>query len=67
MEIEVEQEFDGRWIAEIPAIPGAMAYGCSCDDALDKVKALALRVLADKMEHGEVVDEAVEEFFAVTA
>ena len=67
MEIEIEQETDGRWLAEIPALPGTLAYGDSREDASDKAKALALRVLADKMEHGEPVDETVEEWFTVAA
>jgi predicted RNase H-like HicB family nuclease len=48
--IEFEQETDGRWIAEIPEIPGVLAYGETRMQAGEKVKALALRVLADKME-----------------
>jgi len=62
MEIEIEKETDGRWVAEIPALPGAMVYGASRDDAVERVKALALRVLADadKLEHGETVDATVE-------
>ena len=51
--VEIEQEADGRWIAEIPDLPGVMAYGKSADDARAKVQALALRVLADRLEHGE--------------
>jgi len=51
--VELEQESDGRWIAEIPELPGVMAYGKSSDDAQAKVQALALRVLADRLEHGE--------------
>ena len=51
--VEMEQESDGRWIAEIPELPGVMAYGTSADDARAKVQALALRVLADRLEHGE--------------
>ena len=51
--VEMEQESDGRWIAEIPELPGVMAYGESSADALSKVQALALRVLADRLEHGE--------------
>ena len=54
--IETEREVDGRWIAEIPAIPGAMAYGPSKSDAQKAVQALALRVLADRLEHGEEVE-----------
>lgn len=48
IELEFEQEDDGRWIAEAPAWPGVMAYGAGRDDAARRVKALALRVIADK-------------------
>jgi predicted RNase H-like HicB family nuclease len=51
--IETEQEEDGRWIAEITDLPGVLVYGKSQQDAVVRVKALALRVLADQMEHGE--------------
>jgi predicted RNase H-like HicB family nuclease len=50
-EIEFEQETDGRWIAEIPEIPGVLAYGVTPLQAGAKAKALALRVLADRMEN----------------
>jgi len=53
--IEIEQESDGRWIAEIAALPGVLAYGTTPTDAIAKVQALALRVLADKIDHGEAV------------
>ena len=53
--VEVEQEQDGRWIAEVPDLPGVMVYGKSRNDAISKVQALALRVLADRLEHGESV------------
>lgn len=53
--IETEQEEDGRWIAEILEIPGALVYGNSQKQAITKVQALALRVLADKLENGEIV------------
>ena len=53
--IESEQEEDGRWIAEIPEIPGALLYANSQNQAITKVQALALRVLADKLENGEIV------------
>ena len=66
LKIEFEQEEDGRWIAEIPALPGVMAYGSSRDDAQDKVEALALRVLADRLDHGETVPE-VGGLFVVAA
>jgi predicted RNase H-like HicB family nuclease len=55
--IEIEQEEDGRWIAEVPVLPGVLAYGSSQEQAADRAKALALRVLADRLEHGEVVPE----------
>lgn len=51
--IEMEQEQDGRWLAEVLELPGVMTYGSSPDDAKAKVQALALRVLADRLEHGE--------------
>jgi predicted RNase H-like HicB family nuclease len=51
--VELEQEAKGRWIADIPALPGVMVYGTSAEDALAKVEVLALRHLADLIEHGE--------------
>ncbi|MCJ7531834.1 MAG: hypothetical protein MUO64_12485 [Anaerolineales bacterium] len=51
--IETEQEKDGRWIAEAPGLPGALAYGASRQEAMTKVEALALRILADRLEQGE--------------
>lgn len=51
--IETEEEADGRWIAEVPALSGVMAYGTTRDEARFKVQALALRVVADRLEHGE--------------
>lgn len=51
--LEVEQETDGRWLAEIAELPGVMAYGQTLDEAKAKVQALALRVIADRLEHGE--------------
>ena len=53
--IESEQEENGRWIAEILEIPGALVYGNSQKQAITKVQALALRVLANKLENGEIV------------
>ena len=55
MKIEIEREEDGRWIAEIPDIPGVMAYGATRKEAISKVEALALRVLADRLDHGEEI------------
>ena len=53
MKIEIEQEVDGRWIAEVTDLSGVLAYDQTRADAIAKVKALALRVLADRLEHGE--------------
>ena len=55
MKIEIEREADGRWLAEVPDLPGAMAYGPTRAAAIASVKALALRVLADRLEHGEEI------------
>lgn len=52
-QIEVEQETDGRWIAEVPELPGVLTYGPSRQEAVTRAQALALRVLADRLEHGE--------------
>jgi predicted RNase H-like HicB family nuclease len=62
MRIEIEREEDGRWLTEIPDLPGVMVYGSTREEALARVKALALRVLADRLEHGEAVPELVEVF-----
>ena len=51
--IELEREVDGRWIAEVPELPGVIVYGETRDASLEAVRALALRVLADRLEHGE--------------
>jgi len=51
--VEYEQEDDGRWLAEIPELLGVLAYGQSSDEAIAKAQALALRVLADRLDHGE--------------
>jgi predicted RNase H-like HicB family nuclease len=51
--IEYEQESDGRWLAEVIELPGVLAYGISSEEAIAKSQALALRVLADRLEHGE--------------
>ena len=52
--IEFEQEVDGRWLAEVPEIPGAMAYGETAMEAMARAESLALRILADRLECGEV-------------
>lgn len=51
--INCEQEEDGRWIAEVIELPGALAYGRTPEEAMSKVQALGLRVMADRIEHGE--------------
>jgi predicted RNase H-like HicB family nuclease len=53
LKVELEQEEDGRWIGEVPDLPGVLAYGATPDEARSKVQALALRVVADRLEHGE--------------
>ena len=58
--IEVEQETDGRWLAEVEALPGVASYGTTRTDAVAKVQALALRVLAERLEHGEAVPELLD-------
>ena len=52
-EIECEREEDGRWLAEVPQLPGVLAYGSSADEAMAKAEILALRVLAERLERGE--------------
>src|SRR5262247_3763740 len=64
--IEVEQEDDGRWLTEIPALPGVLAYGQTREEAIARAQVLALRVLADRLEHGESVP-AMDDVFAVVA
>ena len=51
--IECEREEDGRWLAEVPQLPGVLAYGNTSDEALARAEVLALRVLAERLEHGE--------------
>ena len=57
LKIELEQEEDGRWIGEVPALPGVIAYGSTKAAALAAVQALALRAIADRLEHNEAVSE----------
>ena len=64
MKIELEKEEDGRWIAEIPELAGVLAYGQSREEAIAKVEALALRVIADRLDHGEGIPE-LDELFAL--
>jgi predicted RNase H-like HicB family nuclease len=62
MRIEVEPEEDGRWLAEVPELPGVLAYGSTRQEAIDKVQALSLRVLADRIDHGEPVPDMAKVF-----
>jgi len=64
--IEVEREEDGRWLAEVPEIPGVLAYGRTRQEAISRAQALSLRVLADRLEHGESVP-ALRGAFSVVA
>ena len=55
--VEYEQEEDGRWIAEVLELPGVMVYGSTKEEALAKAQALALRVVAERLDHGEMLAE----------
>jgi len=55
--VDVERESDGRWIGEVPELPGVLAYGASKEEAVARAKALAFRVLADRLEHGEDIPQ----------
>ena len=59
LSIESEREDDGRWLAEVPELPGVLACGASRDEALAKAQVLALRVLAERIEHNEGRPEAI--------
>ncbi len=65
LSIETEREADGRWLAEIPELPGTMIYGQTREEAIARVEALALRVIADRLEHGEAVPEVTSAFMVV--
>jgi predicted RNase H-like HicB family nuclease len=66
MRIEIDREEDGRWIAEIAELPGVMVYGDTRNQAIAKAEALALRVLADRLDHGEDIPD-LKEVFTVAA
>jgi predicted RNase H-like HicB family nuclease len=57
--LQCEREDDGRWLAEVAALPGVLAYGDSANEAMAKAEVLALRVLADRLEHGESAPIAI--------
>jgi predicted RNase H-like HicB family nuclease len=64
--IETEQEVDGRWIAEVPELPGVLAYGDSRDEAVRKAQSLSLHVLAERLEHGEPLPQ-IQNVFSIVA
>lgn len=66
MRIELETEVDGRFIAEVPNIPGALAYGDTAEEAIRKVESLVLRILADRIDAGEESAE-LSEVFTISA
>lgn len=64
LKVEFSREVDGRWIADIPALPGVTVYGKTRKHALAAIEALALRVIADRLEHGEAVPGEMTVSFA---
>jgi predicted RNase H-like HicB family nuclease len=62
--IEHEREEDGRWLAEVPELPGVLAYGATADEAMAKAEILALRVLAERLEHNESGPQPISIGFA---
>lgn len=64
--VQTEQEADGRWIAEVAELPGVLAYGQTRDEAVRKAQALSLRVLAERLEHGEPLPQ-VQNVFSIVA
>jgi len=66
LKIEIEREKDGRWIGEVPDLPGVMVYAKTRAEAVAKVEALALRIIADRLDHGESIPE-LRELFGVSA
>jgi predicted RNase H-like HicB family nuclease len=64
--IEHEREVDGRWIAEVPELPGVLAYGATRDEAMVKAEALALRVLAERLENNETGPQPISIDIAAT-
>lgn len=64
IQVVVEREDDGRWIGEVPALPGVLVYGATEGEARKKAEALALRVIADRLENGEPVPSEARQIFA---
>ena len=65
--IRLLRETDGRWIGDVPELPGVTVYGATSDEAILKAKALALRVIAEEIEHGEMKPDADVLQFSVAA
>jgi predicted RNase H-like HicB family nuclease len=63
LRIESEREEDGRWIAEVPALPGVLSYGATEEEARAKIKTLTLRVVADRLENGEPLPPEITAIF----
>lgn len=61
--VEFEREEDGRWLADVPVLPGVMAYGATKQEALARCKALALRVIADRLEQNEATVSPIDSLF----
>jgi predicted RNase H-like HicB family nuclease len=59
--IVTERETDSRWLADVPELPGTMVYGQTREEAITRVEALALRVIADRLEHGEAIPKVAQE------
>ncbi len=64
--IETDQESDGRWIAEVPELPGVLTYGDTKADAVRRAQALTLHVLAERLEHGEALPQ-IDAVFSIAA
>lgn len=64
--VEIEQEEDGRWLAEVRELPGVLTYGATRDEALRRAQALSLRVIAERLENGESFPQA-EAVFSIVA
>jgi len=64
--IDVDQEVDGRWLAEVAELPGVLAYGKSREEAVRRAQALSLRVLAERLENGEPLPQ-VQAVFSIVA
>ena len=65
LKIEIDREADGRWIAEVADVPGALAYGATMEEARSRAAALACRVIADMIEHGAAIPAGAQDMFAL--